>query len=261
MRYSSFIFTTALGLSLLTACGGGSRQEATDSTLTAAIGAAGADISGPASKAAGSYQGTLPCADCPGIDYQLSLYEDHHYKELMIYRERNNNQPVVDTGLWKMENDSVIRLSGNQGQQFMFADGKLYQLDRQGQRITGALADNYILRPIEGGGNRAKMLEKAAAGIDFMAAGNEPGWTVELDRQKTIYFHTANGDSLRIPAPRPKPDTDTLKIYMAKTEKTEFTLTIRSRACNDDMSGFMRPYTVEVQMKDRMYMGCGEYLK
>jgi len=255
------ILKAVLGIIILSACGSGARQETTDSTLTANIDAPGNNSS--TGKVVGSYQGTLPCADCPGIDLQLSLYGDHHYKQLMVYRERNDNQAMVDTGSWQLEHDTIVRLTGKkdeQGQQFLLADGKLYQLDKAGQRVTGALADNFILRPVEGGGDRTRMQAKAAAGIEFLAAGNEPFWTLELDHQKTIYFHTANGDSLRLPVPRPKPDTDTLKVYMTKNEKTEFTLTIHSRACTDDMTGFMRPYKVEVQMNDRMYMGCGEYL-
>lgn len=260
MQRQNFLFL--LVFAFFVACNGGSGGgNATDSNALPPASSPGTDILSPASKVTGSYQGTLPCADCPGIDYQISLYDDNHYKELMVYRDRNEGKAFIDTGSWKMENDSVIQLVRRQPQRFLFEDGKLFSLDQEGQRITGALADNYILRPVEGGRNYTLLKEKAAAGIDFWAVGNEPGWTLELDRQKTILFKDMEGDSLRLPAPRPRPDTDTLRVYTAKTEKAEFILTIRHRACVDDMSGFMRPYTVEVQFKEKNYRGCGEYLQ
>ncbi|TWI91506.1 copper resistance protein NlpE N-terminal domain-containing protein [Chitinophaga japonensis] len=257
MHYQTLLLAVMLGI--LTACnsGGPREQEQADSSAAASP---GAGITGPSAKAAGSYQGVLPCADCPGIDYQLSLYEDHHYRELRAYRDRNHHKAFIDTGRWQLENDSIVRLLREQPQRFLFQDGKLYHLDQEGHRITGMLADNYILRPVEGGGNYARLQEKAAAGADFWAVGNEPGWTLELDRQKTLFFLNQEGDSLRAPTPRPRPNTDTLQVYTAKTEKAELILTIRQRACMDDMSGFMRPYTVEVQFKDRTYTGCGESL-
>jgi uncharacterized membrane protein len=261
MRYPILLLLVILGI-FTASCNGDSGQgNSTDSSaLPPSADSTGESISGPASKASGSYQGTLPCADCPGIDYQISLYDDHHYRELMVYRDRNEGKAFIDTGAWKMENDSIIQLVRRTPQRFLFEDGKLYSLDGEGQRIRGALADNYILRPVEGGANYALLKQKAAAGTDFWAVGGEPGWTVEMDRQKTIFFQNQEGDSLRVPAPRPRPDTDTLRVYTAKTEKAEFILTIRHRACIDDMSGFMRPYTVEVQVKDKNYRGCGEYL-
>jgi uncharacterized membrane protein/uncharacterized lipoprotein NlpE involved in copper resistance len=260
MQYRTILFAVTLGA--LAACKGeGGRQNGTDSSHAVTADSPGSGISGPASKAVGTYQGTLPCADCPGIDYQISLFEDQHYKELMVYRDRNEGKATIDTGLWKMENDSVVSLVGREPQRFLFEAGKLYHLDREGGRVTGALADNYILRPVEGGRNYRQLREKAAAGADFWAVGNEPGWTLELDREKTIFFQDMNGDSLRMTTPRPKPDTDTLQVYTPKHEKTEFILTIRHRACIDDMSGFMRPYTVEVQVNDKNYRGCGDYLR
>jgi uncharacterized membrane protein/uncharacterized lipoprotein NlpE involved in copper resistance len=257
MLYRAFIFTSILGI-ILAACGGNKTAPAAADS-SALLTPAHPDLG--AHPPSGSYQGTLPCADCPGIDYQISLYDNNRYKTLMVYRERNHGRPVVDTGTWKIEQDSMVRiiLSGQPKQTFLFEDGRLYQLNENGQRVTGALADNYILRPLQGG-NPVRLQEKAAEGIDFMAAGTRPAWHLEVDQQKTIFFRTVEGDSLRVPAPRPSPDTDTLRVYTAKTEKAEFILTIRNIACVDDVNGFMRPYAVEVQLKDSTYTGCGEYL-
>ena len=39
-----------------------------------------------------TFSGTLPCADCPGIDYQLNLFEDGAYYMRMRYQNRADGQ-------------------------------------------------------------------------------------------------------------------------------------------------------------------------
>lgn len=46
------------------------------------------DSAGPIAPPA-TYTGLLPCADCPGIDYQLNLLADHRYRLRLNYRDRD----------------------------------------------------------------------------------------------------------------------------------------------------------------------------
>ena len=39
---------------------------------------------------AGSYKGTLPCADCPGIETVVTLYNDGRYDSQRRYMERSD---------------------------------------------------------------------------------------------------------------------------------------------------------------------------
>lgn len=50
-------------------------------------------------QSASIYKGTLPCADCTGIETTLILYSDNTYKEVYIYRDRN--QQFIEKGTWK----------------------------------------------------------------------------------------------------------------------------------------------------------------
>lgn len=61
----------------------------------------GAAVESAAASFAGTYAGTLPCADCPGIDATLAFAPDGSYIETMNYRERG----VVNTtrGHWSLE--------------------------------------------------------------------------------------------------------------------------------------------------------------
>ena len=210
-----------------------------------------------ASHITGTYQGTLPCADCPGMDYQVSLYDDHTFSELVAYQGRGKGIASVETGTWQQTSDStVIIRKKTDSSSFELTEGNLLLLDTKGKRIEGVLASNYILKPIEGGDRRQVLAEKGKSGIRFTANGNEPGWTLDLDNRK-ISFHTMNGDSLQATLPPARPNTDTLKVYTTPG----ITVSIRNSMCSDDMSGLMRPNSVQVQIKDKTYQGCGEYLK
>ncbi|PSL49546.1 putative membrane protein [Chitinophaga niastensis] len=205
----------------------------------------------------GTYQGTLPCADCPGMDFQVSLYDDHTFSELVSYQGRGQGIAEVENGTWKQVNDSTILLEKKKDTSYFLAsEGRLLLLDTQGKRIEGVLASNYILKPIEGGDRRPMLAKKEKAGVKFTASGNEPFWDLEID-DKNIHFRTVNGDSLQATLPTAQPNTDSLKVFTAPN----ITVSIRNTVCSDDMSGLMRPITVQVQIKGKTYSGCGEYLK
>lgn len=159
-----------------------------------------------------------------------------------------------------MLNDSIIILERKQPEQLLFKNNQLYPLDKSGNRKGGSLTDNYILRPVEGA-NNSLLKNKAARGISFTAGGNEPDWSLDLRKGNKITFHTSTLDFLEIPIPPAHPNTDSLKIYSASTKAGNFTLSIRDQACLDDRSGFMRPISVELQLGNNTYRGCGTYIK
>ena len=61
---------------------------------------------------AGTFTGTLPCADCPGIDTQLVLNADGTYKLHEVYQGKPGN--FDGDGTWTAEEDGKrIRLDPN----------------------------------------------------------------------------------------------------------------------------------------------------
>lgn len=65
-------------MAAMAACNNNAPANQTDSTLQNTTSGTPAVI-----HITGTYQGTLPCADCPGMDYQVSLYDDHTFSELV----------------------------------------------------------------------------------------------------------------------------------------------------------------------------------
>jgi uncharacterized lipoprotein NlpE involved in copper resistance len=96
----------------------------------------------------GRYKGTLPCADCEGIITELTLNLDKTYLLKISYLGKGDNS-VEEKGTFSWnETGNIITLAGlkNRPNQYFVGENILIQLDMMGNRITGNLAENYILR-------------------------------------------------------------------------------------------------------------------
>jgi uncharacterized lipoprotein NlpE involved in copper resistance len=92
-----------------------------------------------------NYVGSLPCADCEGIDVSLQLNKDSSYIMNSVYKDSSNNS-VKDIGTWSMKGKDTLYLSNdNHSLIYIKTDTGLIQLDGNGNRITGSLANMYVL--------------------------------------------------------------------------------------------------------------------
>lgn len=94
----------------------------------------------------GTYEGTLPCADCPGIKTTLTINEDHTYVMEQEYLDRDSKHSEKGSFDWN-ENGSDITITSEDGnkQIFKVGEGRIFFLDQEGKMIEGELADNYVL--------------------------------------------------------------------------------------------------------------------
>src|SRR5690606_511515 len=93
---------------------------------------------------AGTYEGTLPCADCPGIRYTITLNDDDTYVLKTRYLERGDSV-FTESGTFAWdEHGGKITLS-DRGERFQVGENRLFHLDMEGNRITGDLAEHYVL--------------------------------------------------------------------------------------------------------------------
>ncbi|MFD1771875.1 copper resistance protein NlpE [Sphingobacterium suaedae] len=94
----------------------------------------------------GTYEGTIPCADCPGIKTTIILHDDETFQVTSEYLDRDLK--VEDTGklMWH-DHGSVIHLTGKETDiKLKVGENQLFQLDQDGRMITGDLAENYIYK-------------------------------------------------------------------------------------------------------------------
>lgn len=96
-----------------------------------------------------NYVGTMPCADCEGIDVSLQLNSDSSYILNSVYkgsRVDSSNNHEVDNGTWSMYGDDTLVLSvKGKSTKYIKSGSSLSQLDGDGKVITGPSANNFVL--------------------------------------------------------------------------------------------------------------------
>ncbi|MDR2337646.1 MAG: copper resistance protein NlpE N-terminal domain-containing protein [Deltaproteobacteria bacterium] len=90
----------------------------------------------------GTFKGTLPCADCSGIEtiLKLDLDETYHLTESYLDRDFVN----TNSGIWEISEDlTTLELVNSQIRYFIVDHNTLELLDLEGNRINSTL--NYRL--------------------------------------------------------------------------------------------------------------------
>ena len=97
---------------------------------------------------AGTYEGTLPAADCPGIKTVLTLNADSTYQYSADYLERKDGHDEA-SGIFKVLANNVveiIRPSSGETTYFKVKDANsLIMTDSLGTEPEGAMAKHYVL--------------------------------------------------------------------------------------------------------------------
>jgi len=95
----------------------------------------------------GMYKGVLPCADCNGISTNIILNKDLSYEIITVYlgkREKIHREKGTFT--WNKDGNTIILNEiKNAPNQYFVGENTLIQLDMEGKRITGELANKYVL--------------------------------------------------------------------------------------------------------------------
>ena len=99
----------------------------------------------------GTYQGISPCADCEGILTQLTLLRNEKYELKIQYLGTPDKAFIKGPLVWS-QNGSIITLGGiNKAEaptQYLVGENQLTELDLEGNRITGGLAEHYVLKKV-----------------------------------------------------------------------------------------------------------------
>lgn len=97
---------------------------------------------------AGTYKGTIPCADCPGIDETIEIKADGTFKLVDHYQERKDGH-FEEVGMYEWDNAGnkiVLTLKDGGKKHLAVHEGSVLVLDQEGNVITGNLAENYRLK-------------------------------------------------------------------------------------------------------------------
>ncbi|HET8839236.1 MAG TPA: META domain-containing protein [Flavobacteriaceae bacterium] len=213
-----------------------------------------------------TYYGMLPCADCPGIYYELKFNPNFTYSEKRFYLE-SNVDTITEKGTFEIENDSVIILKAASEEKGLsrlkMSDGELKFLNGDGKQINSPLKDFFVLKTTKPTG--PPQMENSVLKQKFNATGNEPFWGLEINPKKnTISFKEPEGTSITVSIPEPELLNGKL-IYKTDADPGKLEVTILEETCQDGMSGEMFTHKVSVTFKTaemekaKTFQGCGEY--
>lgn len=95
----------------------------------------------------GEYGGTIPCADCEGIETVITLNTDNTYRKVSTYIKGDKKDTFVEAGdfTWTTDGENIIVSSGSRKHLYKVGENRLIMLDMEGKEITGPNADRYIL--------------------------------------------------------------------------------------------------------------------
>lgn len=97
----------------------------------------------------GIYRGFLPCDDCKGVKTTLALNKNNSYILLTQYVGKSERE-FVEKGKFTSDNkNNTVMLTPRDSsttRHYFVGENMLTQLDDNGNRISGKLADRYILR-------------------------------------------------------------------------------------------------------------------
>ena len=99
----------------------------------------------------GIYTGVIPAASGPGIDVQINLYYDETFELQYHYIGEGIDNIVKRKGTFNWNDAGLIIALDIDGfpPYYWVGSIELTQLDMNGKRISGDLAENYVLRKIK----------------------------------------------------------------------------------------------------------------
>ena len=95
----------------------------------------------------GTYTGTQPCASCEGIETALQIHYDLSYELTIIYlgEDEPNTFETEGTFSWNEAGNTITLENEEVPNQYFVGENYLSKLDMDGNRVTGDLAEHYIL--------------------------------------------------------------------------------------------------------------------
>ena len=148
---SKFFVLAIVGSLLFASCSDGTKGGKADESSAAMPGtpaAAGvAEAADMLADVSGTYTGVLPCADCEGLKTTVILNSDKSYEIDEEYlgkkvTNKTNGRPWIV----KDEILTLDSMKNSRPVKYKIEDNSIVQLDANGNKMTGPMADKYILK-------------------------------------------------------------------------------------------------------------------
>lgn len=148
MKKICIIFSAAI---LLAACSNSAKQTEEQQTDTVEVSNdfAKENSAKIALDYQGTYQGVLPAADGPGMNVTITI-DDSTYIKNVSYVDRTDVPQTETTGkyTWNEDGNTITLVGEEAPAKYFVSENTLTQLDTEGKRIEGALAEKYVLSKV-----------------------------------------------------------------------------------------------------------------
>jgi uncharacterized membrane protein/GNAT superfamily N-acetyltransferase len=115
--------------------------------------------------------------------------------------------------------------------------------------------------PAEPGAAWDPWADAQSRGIDFRAVGNEPGWYLEVDHERSMHLLYAYGEQqATVPAVPPTVEGDVTTFESSGSGRT-LRAVVMPGPCSDGMSDLTYPLNVTVTIDTLELRGCGRWLQ
>lgn len=97
----------------------------------------------------GEYKGSLPCADCEAIKTKLKLNKDKTFELSQKYvgiKDTEQESKAKGSFTFDVKNPSIILLGAPENKKIFIGENYIQFLDEDDNKITGPMADLYILK-------------------------------------------------------------------------------------------------------------------
>lgn len=95
----------------------------------------------------GTYQATLPCASCEGIEQVLTLKDNGSYVLQSTYLGEKDGK-FIEKGIYNIEKQTITTTNQYKEKNYYTVKGSnLILLDSEKREATGPLKDLYIFKP------------------------------------------------------------------------------------------------------------------
>lgn len=129
---------------LMVNCGGGKTESKDNATVEQAV--KNEHNAKNSLDYAGTYRGTLPTASGEGMEVTLILTDSTYSKSVSYVGKMTAAMVEQGKFAWD-ENGTVVTLNGvDAPNQYFVGENVLFQLDTEGNKIEGELADQYQLK-------------------------------------------------------------------------------------------------------------------
>jgi uncharacterized membrane protein len=202
-----------------------------------------------------AFQGSFPCNNCDEIVQTIMFNSDHTFQQQHEENEGSDDYQK-SYGNWSIKNDKIQLTAENKPPIVLrIVNDTLYAINIHNIPVVDTGAYKLIKQPLaSASGGLDKIRNK---GVDFFARGNEPFWTVEIDKGKSMKFQLADWETPVVAPLESFSETVDSTVYNLHTNKKNWSVTIYPHFCSDGMSPLLYQYKVKVFYNGIVYNGCG----